>query len=318
MAKTAFLYDPRYLDHDTGQGHPERSARLGHAISHLESKHYFDTLDQITPTPVDTRWLETIHSASYIQRTREACLAGKSYIDSPDVTVCTSSWDIASLATGGVLALADAVVQGQVENGFAMIRPPGHHAEHDTALGFCLFNNIAITARYLQQFHNLDKVLILDWDVHHGNGTQHAFEADDSVLFISLHQYPFYPGTGAWSESGIGRGKGATVNCPMNAGSGNLEYEQAFKERVFPAIHSFKPDIVLLSAGFDAHAHDPLGGMNLSTDFYAWMTTRMKEIADQYCGGRIISMLEGGYDLNALAGCIDTHIATLAGDTEVT
>ncbi|MFT5115805.1 MAG: acetoin utilization deacetylase AcuC-like enzyme [Parasphingorhabdus sp.] len=312
MPNTAFLYDPRFLQHDTGQGHPERSSRLSHAIEFLQQRPYFDSLQQVAPAPCAEQWIETIHSGDYINRTKQACNDGVSYIDSPDVAVCSSSWDVANLAVGGVLAIADAVIGGEVQNGFAMIRPPGHHAEHDTALGFCLFNNVAITARYLQAFHGLERILILDWDVHHGNGTQHSFESDDSVMYISLHQYPFYPGSGAWSETGIGKGLGATVNCPMNAGAGNAEYEQAFKERIFPAIHSFKPDAVLLSAGFDAHGQDPLGAINLTTDFYHWMTVRMKEIADQYCQGRIISMLEGGYDLLALASCIDTHIETLS------
>ena len=227
------------------------------------------------------------------------------------MAVNAHSWEVANLAAGGVLGVADAVMQGTANNGFAMIRPPGHHAERDTALGFCLFNNIAITARYLQQFHGVEKVLILDWDVHHGNGTQHAFEADPSVLFISLHQYPYYPGTGAWSETGVGKGVGATVNCPMSAGSGNEEYQQAFTEKILPAIHQFKPEVVLLSAGFDAHQRDPLGAINLTTEFYGWMSQEMLAIADQYAQGRLISMLEGGYDLQALADCISTHVSAL-------
>ena len=313
MPNTAFLYDPRYLNHDTGVGHPERSSRLSNAIEHLEQQSWFDSLEQVTARPCDRKWIETIHSSAYINRAMQACDAGKAYVDTPDVAVSADSFQVANLAAGGVLAVADCVVQGVTQNGFAMIRPPGHHAEQDTALGFCLFNNVAITARYLQQFHGLDKVLILDWDVHHGNGTQHSFEADPSVFYISLHQYPHYPGTGSRSETGSGRGSGATLNCPMSAGYGNEEYRQAFTQQILPAIHQFQPDAVLLSAGFDAHARDPLGSINLTTDFYIWMTREMMAIADQYAGGRIISMLEGGYDLGALADCIDAHIATLAG-----
>jgi acetoin utilization deacetylase AcuC-like enzyme len=177
-----------------------------------------------------------------------------------------------------------------------------------------MFNNAAVMARYLQREHGLDKILILDWDVHHGNGTQHSFEADPSVMYASLHQYPFYPGTGAASETGIGAGAGATLNCPMQAGSADAEYQEAFMERVLPAVNAFGPDAVILSAGFDAHMNDPLAQMNLSTDCYAWMTQRMLEVADQHAGGRLISLLEGGYDLQALSDCVATHVAGLSGN----
>ncbi len=180
------------------------------------------------------------------------------------------------------------------------------------AMGFCLFNNVAILARYLQKHHGLEKILILDWDVHHGNGTQHAFEEDPSVLYASLHQYPFYPGTGAASETGIGRGRGATLNCPMPARSGDAEYEQAFLRKILPTVETFKPQIVLISAGFDAHREDPLAGVCLSTEFFGWMTERMKEAAHQFSGGRLISLLEGGYHLDYLPRCIEAHLKALS------
>ena len=185
------------------------------------------------------------------------------------------------------------------------MRPPGHHAEHDQAMGFCILNNVAILARYLKAVHGLDKVLVLDWDVHHGNGTQHTFEEDPSVLFASTHQYPFYPGTGAWSETGIGKGSGATLNCPMPAGSDDNDYEAAFMEKILPAIDQFKPEFIIISAGFDAHRDDPLGEINLSTGFYGWMTDRIMEMADKHAGGRIVSVLEGGYNLAMLPLCIE-------------
>ena len=309
--QTAVLYDPRYLSHQTGAGHPERPARLSNAITHLERQRWFSRLERIDPVFCDRHWIETIHSSSYIDRAQIACSSGIGYIDTPDVAVSDSSFEIAMLASGGALAIADSVMQGTVKNGFAMIRPPGHHAEHDTALGFCLFNNVAITARYLQQNYHLEKILIVDWDVHHGNGTQHSFEQDPSVFYMSLHQYPHYPGTGSYSETGTGAGKGATLNCPMSAGFGDLEYRQAFEDIILPAARAFKPDAVLLSAGFDAHTADPLGNINLSTEFYRWMTSELMEIAEQYSGGRLISLLEGGYDLNALADCISVHVETL-------
>ena len=224
-----------------------------------------------------------------------------------------ASFEIALLAAGGVLALADAVIQGKANNGFALVRPPGHHAERDVALGFCLFNNIAIAARYLQQEYGLEKIVILDWDVHHGNGTQHSFESDPSIFYISLHQYPHYPGTGAYSETGIGDGSGTTLNCPMPAGSDDSHYEQAFREKILPAVNSYSPDVILISAGFDAHQADPLGSINLSTAFYAWMTERMLETADQHANGRLISVLEGGYALDALAASVSGHLQSLAG-----
>ena len=181
------------------------------------------------------------------------------------------------------------------------------------ALGFCMFNNVAITARYLQQHHGLNKVLIVDWDVHHGNGTQHSFEDDPSVLYVSTHQYPFYPGTGAYSETGTGAGNGATLNCPMSAGSDDSHYETTWRERILPKIEHFAPEMIIISAGFDAHRADPLAQMNLSTEFYAWMTQRLMEQADKHCAGRLISILEGGYNVDELPMCIGEHLQVMAG-----
>lgn len=308
---TAILYDPRYLAHDSGPGHPERPARLSAAIERLESRSWSRSLQRIAPRAAEHEWLSTVHDPHYVERARLACEDGRDYLDTPDVGIGRSSFDVASLAAGGALALADAVVSGEVTNGFALVRPPGHHAEHAEAMGFCLFNNIAVTARYLQQRHGLDKILVLDWDVHHGNGTQHAFEEDPSVFYMSLHQYPWYPGTGAYYETGAGAGDGATLNCPMPSGAGDEDYRIAFKDIVLPAARAFKPDAVLISAGFDAHAADPLGGINLSTDFYRWMTREMMEVADATAGGRVISLLEGGYDIDALAECVSAHVETL-------
>ena len=202
---------------------------------------------------------------------------------------------------------------GTADNGFAMIRPPGHHAENDVAMGFCLFNGIAIAARYLQKNYGLERILILDWDVHHGNGTQHTFEQDPTVFYISLHQFPHYPGTGARSETGIGAGEGATLNCPMSPGLGDEHYRQAFTEVILPRARKFAPDAVLISAGFDAHFADPLGSINLESQSYVWMTQAMMELADQCCDGRLISVLEGGYDLGALAESVSEHVNVLRG-----
>jgi len=310
---TAFLSDERFADHDTGPGHPERATRLTNTLTQLHKQDWFERLRPVSTRLCETQWLRTVHAAELLERARQACEKGQPYLDSPDVVVSQQSFDIARLAVGGVLALVDEIIDGKSDNGFALVRPPGHHAEKDTALGFCLFNNIGIAARYLQARHGLDKIVILDWDVHHGNGTQHTFEEDPSVFYASLHQYPHYPGTGAYSERGKGSGTGATLNCPMPAGSGNDAYEQAFVDQILPAIDSYGPDAILISAGFDAHHADPLGAISLSTEFYSWMTERMLEAADKHAGGRLISVLEGGYDLDALASSVSVHLQAMAG-----
>ena len=310
---TAFLSDADFLEHDTGPGHPERSDRLVAALNHLENQPWFSCLTQVSPTPIDERWIAEIHARDYISRADAACRSGQAFLDTPDVSISRRSAEIARLAAGSGIVIADQLMNETIDNGFALVRPPGHHAETQAALGFCLFNNIAILARYLQKQHGLEKVLIVDWDVHHGNGTQHTFEADPSVLYISLHQYPYYPGTGSVSETGIGRGNGATLNCPMPAGAEDSDYQAAFSSQVLPKINAFKPDIVLVSAGFDAHRSDPLAQICLTTKVYRWMTIRLMEIAEQFAGGKLISLLEGGYDLNALAHCVATHVQTLSG-----
>ena len=318
---TGLLYHPRCLDHDPGPGHPEKPERLMAIMQHLETQPWFSRcVRRFDPAATDsTRWKKSIeewicevHSADYLRRAEEACRWGRRCLDTPDVGISEDSFDVAKLTVGGALTLADEVMSGNIQNGFAALRPPGHHAEKDYAMGFCLFNNIAILARYLQGQHGLDKILILDWDVHHGNGTQHTFEEDPSVLYVSLHQYPFYPGTGAASETGIGCGKGATLNCPMPAGSGDEDYCAAFREKILPKIGEFKPEAVLISAGFDAHAQDPLAHIQLSTGFFAWLSERMMETADKFSAGRLISLLEGGYNLKVLPECVASHLEVLS------
>jgi len=311
---TGFLYDPRYLEHDTGQGHPECPERLVVTLSYLEKLPWFEQLKRVAPRPAEFEWIQAVHSFRYIHHAQATCRQGSSLLDSADVDVCPKSFDIALLAAGGALELADQIMAGNITNGFALLRPPGHHAEQSEALGFCLFNNIAILAKYLQKKHGVEKILILDWDVHHGNGTQHMFYEDPSVLYISLHQFPFYPGTGSANETGSGRGQGYTLNCPMPAGAGDTDYEHAFMKKILPKIRGFKPDVVLISAGFDAHKEDPLAHICLSTEFYGWMSERMMEVAVQYASGRLISLLEGGYNLNILPLCIAKHLAVLSGN----
>lgn len=316
---TGFHYDPLYLEHRPGAGHPERPERLMASIEHLRAQPWFEQLRLIDgAAPADRTTIHRVHSPRYVARAETACLEGHSYLDVPDVGISDRSFEAAMFAAGSAVTLADAIANGAVDNAFALSRPPGHHAENALALGFCLFNNVAIAARHLQAEHGLDKVLILDWDVHHGNGTQHTFEDDPSVMYVSLHQYPYYPGTGAASETGEGRGAGATVNCPMPAGATDIDYERAFMERVLPAVDRFAPEAIILSAGFDAHVDDPLAEVSLSTGFYGWMTMRMLEVAERHAGGRILSVLEGGYSLEALPLCVAEHLAVLSGQAAAT
>ncbi|MGE0383684.1 MAG: histone deacetylase [Gammaproteobacteria bacterium] len=309
---TGFLHDPRFLEHDTGHGHPECAARLQATLRHLQAQPWFGALERIDAEAADTRWIREVHSADYLLRAERACRAGEPCLDTTDVAICPLSFDIALLAAGAALACGDAVALGRTDNAFALMRPPGHHAETAQALGFCLINNIAVLARYLQRQHGVDRILILDWDVHHGNGTQHTFYEDPSVLYVSTHQYPFYPGTGAAYETGTGRGSGATLNCPMPAGATDSAYMRAFMDEILPRVDWFKPEFVLLSAGFDAHRDDPLAEIALTTPMFSWMTERMLETADRHCGGRLVSLLEGGYDLDELPRSVAAHVATLA------
>ncbi len=309
--KTGFVQDARFLGHDTGHGHPECSARLSGALKYLETQSWYKTLTQVEANSAELEQILRVHDTDYVRRAEEVCRSGNSHLDSMDVSVCTESFDIALLAAGSSIQLADKVINKTVDNAFALIRPPGHHAEMSMARGFCLFNNIAVLVRYLQNTHGIDKIAIIDWDVHHGNGTQHLFEEDPSVLYVSTHQYPFYPGTGNYSETGIGRGSGATLNCPMPIGATDSDYDKVFMEDILPKLDVFKPEFILISAGFDAHQADPLANINLTTDSFAWMTERIMEKADHHCENRIISLLEGGYNLQALPLCIGQHLETL-------
>jgi acetoin utilization deacetylase AcuC-like enzyme len=225
--------------------------------------------------------------------------------------VCERSFDVAMLAAGAVLQAVDAVMSGSMVNAFCAVRPPGHHAARSTAMGFCLFNNVAIGARHAQHTYGVQRVAILDWDVHHGNGTQEIFYEDDSVLYASLHQYPSYPGTGGAGEQGRGRGLGATVNCPLPAGSDEAAYLNAFESTIMPALDRFKPELVMISAGFDAHRDDPLAQMRLTEDSFAQFTALVKGCAQTHAGGRIVSVLEGGYHLDALARSVESHLSVL-------
>jgi acetoin utilization deacetylase AcuC-like enzyme len=305
-----FISHPEYLKHDTGHRHPEEPARLKAIIRHLESSGTLAQVVRKEPHEPDLDWLALAHTADYIQSIAEACKQGVRALD-PDTYISTDSYHAALLAVGGALLAVDEVMEGTVANAFVALRPPGHHAERERAMGFCLFNNIAIAARYAQKRYGLKRVMIVDWDVHHGNGTQHAFEDDPSVMFFSTHQFPYYPGTGRASERGTGAGLGYTVNVPLAAGCGDSEYREVFENIFYPAAQAFQPNLILISAGFDAHRDDPLAGMTVTEDGYAHMTTVVRDIAERFCEGRLVSLLEGGYNLEALARSVDRHLQTL-------
>jgi acetoin utilization deacetylase AcuC-like enzyme len=305
-----FVWHDRCLLHDNGPGHPERPQRLTAIRDGLERSGTLARLLPITPEAAPLEALARVHDAGYVEALERVCARAPVRLD-PDTGVSEGSWAAALLSAGGGLAAVDAVMEGRARSAFVCTRPPGHHAERDRAMGFCLLNNIAAAARHAQDRHGVKRVAIVDWDVHHGNGTQHIFDEDDTVLYISTHQWPFYPGTGARGERGRGPGLGTTLNLPLPAGSGDEEYEHLFETVVIPAIDSFQPGILLISAGFDAHERDPLAGMALTTEGYGKLTTLLRAAARTLCDGRIVSLLEGGYDLDALAASVDTHLRVL-------
>jgi acetoin utilization deacetylase AcuC-like enzyme len=310
---TGLVTDPGFLAHDTGPSHPESPQRLEAITRRLDASDVRDRLVRLPAPLVDRTWLETVHTARHVDRLAEASPEhGRVYLDA-DTPMSPGSYRAALQAVGGTLAAVDAVMEGRVANAFCAIRPPGHHAEPTRAMGFCLFNNVAVAARYIQQRHGLARVLILDWDVHHGNGTQAAFYHDPTVLYVSLHQYPWYPGTGSADERGAGPGEGYTLNVPMAAGRGDEEYLKAFDAQIGPTVRAFAPEFILISAGFDAHRDDPLAMMNVTEAGYRAMTDAVNAWASASAAHRIVSCLEGGYNLTALADSVDTHVRTLAG-----
>jgi len=309
--KTAIVYDEVYLEHETTAGHPERPERLLETIETLRVSGVYDELLELKPTAAPLEWVAAVHSTEYIQRVRSTSEDAPAYLDSADVPVSRRSYEVALMAAGGVLRAVDAIMAGQAANAFCAVRPPGHHALESKAMGFCIFNNVAIGARYVQGKYKLPRVLIVDWDVHHGNGTEAEFYDDPNVLYFSVHQYPFYPGTGAESDRGRGEGLGSTINVPLPAGSGGGVYLETFEKVLRPAAMEFRPDFLFISAGFDAHRHDLLGGMDLTAEGFAELTEVVMEIAEKCCEGRLVSVLEGGYNIEALAACVEAHIRVL-------
>jgi acetoin utilization deacetylase AcuC-like enzyme len=311
VARTGFVYHPDYLLHNMGAGHPESADRLRAILSRLQTSGLLNQLRTIEPVPAADEWITAVHASSYLAQLKSlAPTSGRISLD-PDTAMSPGTLGAALLAAGGALAAVDAILAGHIDNAFCAIRPPGHHAERSRAMGFCFFNNVAIAARYLQRKHGIERILVVDWDVHHGNGTQHSFYDDPSILFFSTHQYPHYPGTGLASERGEGKAEGLTINVPLASGLGDAEYQQIFEEVLVPAADRFKPEFVLISAGFDAHRDDPLAGMDLTDEGYATLTNLVTSIARRHSRSRIISCLEGGYDLTALAASVERHVMAL-------
>jgi acetoin utilization deacetylase AcuC-like enzyme len=331
---TGLCMTRRFADHRTGPHHPERPDRIRAVARAVREAGLIDSVNPFPefaldfgafapvarklvelpePRLADEQSLLLIHPPQHVEHVRHVCEIGGGVLDQGDTPVGPESFEIARLAVGAVLDCCDAVMSRKVQRAFAAVRPPGHHAEPDRAMGFCLFSNIAIGARYLQAWHGVGKIAIVDFDVHHGNGTQEAFYADPSVLFISLHQHPrtLYPGSGIDYETGQGAGQGTTMNIAMEPGCGDASYLEAFHSRVLPALDAYRPEVLLISAGFDGHRDDPLAQINLSEEAFGQMTALLVQAADIHCGGRIVSTLEGGYNLRALGRGVVRHLMAL-------
>jgi len=313
MKKTGYLHDNRYLLHDTGPYHPEMPERLTAIYNGIKDAGLLDNLVLIPAVRADLEWIEAVHDTNYIRRFEEVCLSGNRTFDYPDNQMCVDTYETAFLAVGGVLDVARRIMEGELDNALCAVRPPGHHAERDQAMGFCYFNNVAIAARYLQKAHGIKRVGIIDFDVHHGNGTQHIFEKDDSVFYYSIHQHPSFafPGTGREFEEGDEGGHGFTKNSPVLPGQGDDIYVKLMESDLLPAFDRFNPEVVIASTGFDGHQDDDMSDVSLSTEAYTWIMETVMKIGARHAGGRVISVLEGGYCLERLGELAANHIKVL-------
>jgi len=308
---TALSADAICREHLMGRPHPERPDRFDVVLEALRRAGSFDNMLHLEPRSATEEELLLCHTAPYLRTARHDIEAGYRYLSTGDTDIDKGSWEVAVRAAGGALNAVDAVMTGRAQNGFCVVRPPGHHATASRGMGFCVLNNIALAARYAQRRHGVERVLIVDWDVHHGNGTQEIFYSDASVFFFSTHQWPLYPGTGRADETGDGAGLGTTMNFPFPAGSGRAEILGAVENSLMPAADRFRPDLVLISAGFDSRVDDLLGDFTLTDEDFTDLTRRAMEIADRHASARVVSLLEGGYNLQGLASAAAAHVGTL-------
>ncbi len=311
---TAYCYDPIYLEHDL-PGHPESRVRLERVMRALAQAGLLSRMAPVAARPAEFDLLARVHLPAYVATVQRLAGQGGGYLD-PDTYLGERSYEAALMAAGGTVELVRAVLSGQARNGIALVRPPGHHALKGRGMGFCLFNNVAIAARAALDRGGLTRVMIVDWDVHHGNGTQEIFYDSPKVLFFSTHQYPFYPGTGHWREDGAGNGRGYTVNVPLPAGVGDQGFRRVFAELLEPLAGRFDPELLLVSAGYDAHWDDPLAGLRLSLGGYWAMAQAVVRLADRLCKGRLVVVLEGGYNLEVLEAGVANTCRALLGDIE--
>lgn len=318
MKRTAYITHPRYLSHDMS-GHPEHAARLKSVYEHLAKDGLQERLLSLTPKPLDEHTIMLAHHRDLLDKlgTIEALMETKLHLVDGDTYMTENSYTVARLAAGGACLAIDAIFDDEADNALAAVRPPGHHARPNQAMGFCLLNNIAIAARHAQETHGIDRVMIVDFDVHHGNGTQDIFYEDDSVLFISSHQSPLYPGSGMFEEVGHGEGEGYTINIPLRAGTGDNGMKAIYDEIVWKAAERFEPELILVSAGFDAHWADPLGGMRLTLDGFAHLSRELIRMAETFCDGDIAFIMEGGYNLLAIGAGFANIARTLQGDATI-
>ena len=316
LKKTGIVKDPKYLRHGDGFSHPESPERLKAIYEMVENPDMSWKFREIEARYAERKELEAIHSGSYIDFIAQTKGKRMTMLDS-DTIATAGTYDAARLAAGGVIAAIDSVVSKKTDNAFALVRPPGHHATANEAAGFCIFNNIAIGASHALARWGMKRVLIVDWDVHHGNGTQRSFYDDERVLYFSTHQSPEYPWTGSWGETGEGRGIGYTINVPMNPGADDAYYIRVFKDILVPVARSYRPELILVSAGFDPYVGDPIGGMKMSPEGFSCLARIVLDLADEFCDGRLVAALEGGYNIQGLVKCVRAVLLEFLGEIKV-